>query len=101
MPELSASNRVEAIIKYALKNEKKVSAGLMFSLLGKLLDINHMDKDRRQTILLNPALQSLRTYEWIKFAIKATGIEKEAVWITDRYPEQQLFNWMIKTLGLE
>ena len=101
MPELSASNRVEAIIKYALKNEKKVSAGLMFSLLGKLLDINHMDKDRRQTILLNPALQSLRTYEWIKLAIKATGIEKEAVWITDRYPEQQLFNWMIKTLGLE
>ena len=101
MPELSASNRVEAIIKYALKNEKKVSAGLMFSLLGKLLDINHMDKDRRQTILLDPALQSLQTYEWMKLAIKATGLEKEAVWIIDRYPEQQLFNWMIKTLGLE
>lgn len=101
MQELSASNRVEAIIKYALKNKKKVSAGFPFSSLGKEFDIDYMDEDRRQAILTNPALQSLRTYEWIKFAIKATGIEKEAVWITDRYPEQQLFNWMIKTLGLE
>lgn len=101
MPELRASDKVEAIIQYTLKYEKKVSPELTFSLLGKVLDTDHMAKDRSAAILANPALQSLQTYEWIKLAIKATEIEDEATWITDRYPEVQLFNWMIKTLRLE